>query len=418
MTDGRDLLLLSHRTPVPPLTGSVVKPHHMARVLGAAGWRVHLRCFGDAAERDAAGAAWPTHAPASIEVVPLSPARAVLAGLAGLPRGRPLTDCWYDMPAMHGIVRAAIARHGIGRAVAFSSGVAQFVPESMRRASFMELCDLDSAKFDAYVERHRWPMAAVYRMEAGRLARREREIIQSFGACSLVSERERELLRARWPDLPPDRVTVMTNGVDVDAFSPDAARAALAAVADAAELRVLDAGASPYMVFTGVMDYRPNVEAVCAFARDVFPEVRRRYPAARFTIVGNRPAPEVAALAAQDGIRVTGFVQDVRPYLARADLAVIPLRIARGIQNKALEAMACGTPVACTPATHEGIGARPGQDYWLAEGPDQWLGAIERVVQDPAARGAMARSGRAYVVEHHSWDAALTPLLRFLERGA
>ncbi len=417
MSRARDVLLLSHRAPVPPLTGANVKPHHIARVLGRAGWRVHVRAFGEQSEQ-AGTDAWGEGAPASVEFVRRSAARAGFAALRGVPLGRPLTDCWYDMPAMHGSVARAVARHGIRRAVCFSSGVAQFVPAAMRRASFVELCDLDSAKFEAYVERHRWPMSSVYRMEAHRLARREREIIETFGACSLVSERELAVLRHRWPDLAPETVAIVTNGVDVDAFSPDAATAARARVSRPEECAALAADAAPYLVFTGVMDYRPNVEAVVDFSDRVLPELRRRHPAVRFVVVGHRPAPEVKALASRPGIVVTGFVDDVRPYLARADLAVIPLSLARGIQNKALEAMACATPVACSTATHEGIGATPGRDYWTADTTQEWIDVVDRAVHDRASRDAVARSGRRFVESHHSWDSVLAPLLRFLDRQA
>ena len=172
----------------------------------------------------------------------------------------------------------------------------------------------------------------------------------------------------------------------------------------------------PKIVFTGAMGYAPNIEAVTWFARVMLPMVQARHPAARFVVVGQNPAPQVRALESLPGVVVTGTVPDVRPYLAHATVAVAPLQLARGIQNKVLEAMAMARPVVATPQAFEGIHATPGRDLLVADGPKRFAEAVAAVLD--GEHPALGQAARAAVLAGHDWNATLAPPDAMLLHGA
>jgi len=172
---------------------------------------------------------------------------------------------------------------------------------------------------------------------------------------------------------------------------------------------------APLIVFTGQMDYPPNIDAALGFARDALPRIRGRHPEARFAIVGREPAPSIRALDGQGGVEVTGAVPDVRPWLERADVVVAPLRIARGVQNKVLEAMAMGRPVVASPEAFEGIAAEAGRDLVVADGAEAEAEAVCALLHDPARAEAIGRAARAQIEARYAWSARLAPLDAMLE---
>jgi len=247
------------------------------------------------------------------------------------------------------------------------------------------------------------PAAWLSRLEARRLRRLEARLAREFDRLVVASAAEAALFRARVADVP---VEVVSNGVDVEYFRP----AADAAPAEPASV-----------VLTGTMDYAPNVDAACFFAREVLPRLRARLPDLRFRIVGRDPARAVRALAAERGVEVTGSVADVRPYLAAAAAAVAPLRVARGIQNKVLEAMAMGVPVVATSAALAGLVADPGDGARRADDADAFVREVHALVTDPAWRRRCAAAARAHVERHHRWQdhgARLLAVLRAAETPA
>jgi glycosyltransferase involved in cell wall biosynthesis len=183
---------------------------------------------------------------------------------------------------------------------------------------------------------------------------------------------------------------VLENGIDTAFFDPAAPF-----------VPVL--GQGRLITFTGQMDYRPNVEAVIGFAREILPDIRARHPDVRFAVVGRAPTAAVRALAGESVI-VTGEVPDVRGWLAASDIVVAPLMLARGVQNKVLEAMAMARPVVASPAAAEGI-AHAGT-IRVGDGPDE----VSALLEDRAAAEALGRAGRARVIARYGWDAALAPL--------
>jgi sugar transferase (PEP-CTERM/EpsH1 system associated) len=226
----------------------------------------------------------------------------------------------------------------------------------------------------------------VYAREGRKLAGWEARVAEDFDATLLVSADEAALLQRHAPHAR-DKISAFENGVDADYFSPARAYP------------------NPYpadvqgVVFTGAMDYWPNVDAVSWFAEHVFPAVREAVPAAQFTIVGSRPVEAVRALARQPGVVVTGGVPDVRPWLAHAACAVAPLRIARGVQNKVLEAMAMARPVIASAQAAEGIRAEAGRDFVLAQGEADFARAVVTRLQTPSP----AAHARDCILANYDW---------------
>jgi sugar transferase (PEP-CTERM/EpsH1 system associated) len=266
--------------------------------------------------------------------------------------------------------------------------MAQYAPAD--RPFLMDFVDVDSAKFAAYADGASGPMRRLWRRESKRLATFEREVAGRSAVSLFVSETEAALFRAR-TKLSPECVQALENGIDLDLYRP--------------EPRPDEA---PLIVFTGQMDYPPNVEAAAGFAKHAFPIVRAAHPDARFAIVGRKPDPSLSGLG--EGIEVTGAVADVRPWLVRASVVVAPLRIARGVQNKVLEAMAMGRPVVASPQAHEGIEAEAGRDLIVADGWAAEGEAVAALIGDPARAEAIGAAARACVEVRYAWDARLAPL--------
>jgi sugar transferase (PEP-CTERM/EpsH1 system associated) len=269
---------------------------------------------------------------------------------------------------------------------------------------YVDLVDIDSDKWSQYAKASRL-LRPLYRLEARRVRRLEGRLTQTAEAVTLVSEREAEDFRLRCeedglPRATTAKIRAVFNGVDLEYFQPQS---------NAGELSC---------TFVGAMDYLPNIEAVRWFATNVWPTVRERYPAARFCIVGRNPAAPVTQLAKLAGVTVTGPVDDVRPWISRSAAVVAPLQIARGIQNKVLEAMAMGRPVVATPQALAGLDVEVPQEAFCARGVEEWHDTIQRLFEDERLRAETGASARRYVETHHAWEATLQPLRRLLAASA
>jgi polysaccharide biosynthesis protein PslH len=381
------LLYLTHRIPFPPNKGDKIRSYHLLKAL-ARDYRVYLGTAIDDIDDWRHLDALREHC-AEVFAIGVRPRLARFASLRGLATGEALTVPYYRSRRMARWVRATLERHAIEKAVVFSAAMAQYVIDRPRLATLVDLVDVDSAKWRQYAPRARWPMSWVYAREAERLLEFERSIAARSVAVTLVSAAETALFLEHAPEAEGKAFTVR-NGVDAEFFAPDPARAS-----------PYSAEAAP-IVFTGAMDYWPNVDAVTWFARQVLPAVRARVPAAVFTIVGMNPAPAVRALAELPGVAVTGRVEDVRPYLQHARAVVAPLRIARGVQNKILEAMALEKTVVATSACLEGLGVRAGTEILAADDAGGFATAVGDVLAG-ATDAAIGRAARAHVVAEYGW---------------
>ena len=398
-----DLLFLAHRIPYPPNKGDKLRSYHLLKHL-AARYHVHLGTFVDEADD------W-QHVPTVTSMcggetycAPLAPLHAKLRSLTGLATGRALALPYYRDARMLRWVRDVVARHGIRKVVVFSSPMAQYVNDIDDLSRLIDFVDVDSHKWTQYAEASGSIAAWLYRREAKKLLDFEKECASRAVASIFVTRPEAQLFARLAGDAAGD-VIAIENGVDADYFSPTLA------LPKPEEWKRNDGG-NDTIVFTGAMDYRPNIDAAAWFARAVLPLVREAVPGARFYIVGARPSAEVRALARTGAVTVTGTVPDVRPYLRHAGVVVVPMRLARGIQNKALEAMAMGAPTIVSATSAAALNAVPGRDFCTADDAPSFARAVVELLGDPARRTALSLAGRAAVLEHYDWTRNLSRIDR------
>ncbi|MDR3299070.1 MAG: TIGR03087 family PEP-CTERM/XrtA system glycosyltransferase [Candidatus Accumulibacter sp.] len=393
-----NLLYLAHRLPYPPNKGDKVRSFHLLRHL-AAKHRVFLGTFIDD-PADEAHVEKLREFCAETHIARLSPKLARLGSLRGVLNGEALTLPYYRDGRLQTWVNRMIETRRIDAAVVFSSAMAQYLAAFPREKTLVDFCDVDSAKWTQYAPKHPWPLSWIYRREGERLLSHERAIAASAAHSFFVTENEKELFLRSAPECR-DKVSAMRNGVDADYFST---RHELA---------------SPYavdeipLVFTGAMDYWPNIDAVKWFAEEIFPRLETRQHGVRFYIVGRGPTAAVQALAGERVI-VTGTVPDVRPYLCHARVIVAPLRVARGVQNKVLEAMAMGLPVVVSKGCGEAIDAVAGRDFLLADGVEDYVRKIGDLLESPTLCKKMGESARRQVLERYSWETNLSAIDRYL----
>jgi sugar transferase (PEP-CTERM/EpsH1 system associated) len=388
-----EILFLAHRIPFPPDRGDKIRSWNELRHLAGLA-RVHLACFADdeaeAAQLDGLRAALGgSLGEAHVEVRRLGKGGAAARALV---TGSPISLAAFDSPKMRTFVEAVLRRPEVSSVFAFSGQMGQFVPARLHQRFVMDFADMDSAKFADYSARG-GALAPLYRRESARLFAFERETAARADASLFVSEAEARLFRER-AALPDADVRALQNGVDTAFYDPTTPPAA---------------APHPLVVFTGQMDYPPNVDAVAWFAGEVLP----RLPGAAFAIVGRNPVPAVQRLA-RNKVIVTGAVPDVRPWLSAADVVVAPLRIARGIQNKVLEAMAMARPVVASPQAFEGIEAEAGRHLLVADGAGAQAQAIASLLRDPAEAERIGAAARLRVEEGYGWAERLAPLARLL----
>ncbi|MCT2558748.1 TIGR03087 family PEP-CTERM/XrtA system glycosyltransferase [Tsuneonella sp. YG55] len=395
-----ETLFIAHRIPFPPDRGDKIRSHHLLRALAALG-PVHVATLGESAGDFAAE---PLLAEvATTHCLARRPLNLPLAGVRAMLVGKPVSLTAFDSPDLRRWIARTIAERPIDTIFVFSGQMGQYVPDDFAGRVIVDLCDVDSAKFEAYARERGGARGWIDAREGRLLAAEEARLAARAGATLLVSENEADLLRAR-VGLPEARISAVGNGIDTAYFDPDAARPHPALASEA----------GPHLVFTGQMDYPPNIAAAVRAARLMMPLVRDRHPQARFHVVGRAPTADVRALEGVNGTRVWGEVPDVRPFLAAADAALVPLAIARGVQNKVLEAMAMARPVVLTGEAATGIGGVEGRHYAIA-GDDRGLArAVLALLADGEGARAMGSAARRFVVEEKSWEAALAPLAGLL----
>ena len=385
------LLYLVHRIPYPPNKGDKIRSYHLLRHL-AERYHVHLGTFVDDAN-DWQYVDTVKDLCATAHFAPLDPLKSRVRSLGALLTNGVLSVDYYRNAALQAWVKQSMERHRISRVLVFSSPMAQYVMDVEQARRVIDFVDVDSDKWRQYAEKKPWPMSWLYGHEARQLLTYERHIAQRFDASLFVSQPEADMFRQLAPE-SKERIGYFSNGVDTEYFAPSGS------------LVNPYTDGKPAIVFTGAMDYWPNVDAVQWFADEIFPSVVKLQPDAQFYIVGARPSAQVQALASRSGVNVTGTVPDVRPYIAYASVAVAPLRIARGIQNKVLEAMAMARPVVVSPQALEGIAAEPGHDIVLASDATQLAESVIKLLQHPDQDIGMR--AREKVIARYGWTSNLS----------
>ncbi|QDU20065.1 TIGR03087 family PEP-CTERM/XrtA system glycosyltransferase [Urbifossiella limnaea] len=384
------VLYLTHRVPFPPDKGDRIRNYHMLRGLAARG-RVWLGCLADE----------PVSAETRSEldrlcervaIVPAAGTRKWLRAGWSVLSGGSISEGIFREPALFDVVRGWAKEAGFAAAVVSASSLAPYLAGDALAGvlRFVDLMDVDSQKWLDFATTVRGPKRWVYRLEARRVRKLERTLPTWTAARAVVSRAEADVYDSF---TAPGAATVASNGVDLDYFAP----------------RVVPV--EPALAFVGAMDYLPNIDGAVWFARSVWPELRAKHPEAEFRIVGRSPAPEVRRLVELPGVKVVGTVPDVRPFVLGAAAAVVPLRLARGIQNKVLEALALARPVVAAPPALAALGTTPGEHLLRAESPAEWVGACSTLLTDHARGTALGAAGRRYVEANHRWATCLDPFL-------
>ncbi len=381
--------MLSHRIPYPPHTGDKTRAYHVARHLAAKHDLTLAFLVDDPADLPGV-AALRAELGARIEFAVVRKPWATLRGLAGLALGRPLTLGYFGSRDLKERVALRLAEAPHDLVYVHSSAMAQYAAGAAPTPVIMDFVDVDSDKWAQYGQKSLPPLSWLYTAEARALRRYEAEVARWARLCLVTTDVEQALLRsfAPWAS-----TAVIPNGIDLSHFTP-----------------VRGTEGEPAIIFTGAMDYRPNIDAACHFHDEILPLIRREIPETRFYVVGLNPATSVRRLADTPGVVVTGTVPDVRPYYERALVAVAPLRMGRGVQNKVLQAMAMGVPVVATSGAARGLGAEPGQHLHVEDDPAAFAARTVGLLKRPAERQALACAARGFVEAEHSWESSLAQL--------
>lgn len=392
------LLYLVHRLPYPPDKGDKVRSYHLLRHL-CSRHEVLLGTFIDD-PADEVHLAEVRQWCADLHVERLRPWNARISSAMALASGEPLTLAYFRSRGMFRWVKESAARVRLDMALIFSSSMIQYAPPDL--PTLIDFVDVDSAKWTAYGAIRRWPLSWIYQREGRLLLDFERSSAAKAQRSFFATASEAGLFSRAAPEIA-DRVDWFGNGVDIDRFAMTSSRS------------------SPFgdseipIVFTGAMDYWPNIDGVRWFATDILPRIRQFEPRAKFYIVGRSPNSEVLALRSAH-VKVTGTVPDVRPYLQHARVVVAPLRVARGIQNKILEAMAMGVPVVTSRAAAGGVDAEQEHHLLVADSASEITNAVLRIVENGAERERLALAGRQRMISHHAWAQSMRRLDAIVQR--
>jgi sugar transferase (PEP-CTERM/EpsH1 system associated) len=387
------ILYLAHRIPYPPDKGDKIRSFHQVQLFSRK-HELDLLAFYDD-PRDAVYRKELERYCKRVTLVPIDPFRRRIFAVRSLLTGEAFTLGSFRSPGMRREVEERLTLEKFDLIFVYSSSMAQYVAR-MRIPKVIDFVDSDASKWAQYSLFKPAPVSWLYSLEARRLSIYERDMARAFDGAVFVSRREATHLKSPTLD---SKLEFIQNGINLDFFTP--------------RERGLHC---PTVVFTGAMDYYPNVDAVCCFAREVLPLIQARNPSVLFKIVGSNPASAVRRLARSRGIEVTGAVPDVRPYLAQATVSVAPLRISQGIQNKVLEALAMGIPVVASPHAAEGINGRENFPIKVAANPQEFcdyiLEFIERGILSPDEIG----SCRGNLRERFDWETNFAAFERQFER--
>ena len=397
-----NILLLTHRVPFPPNKGEKIRSFHQLKHLRELGHHVHLFSpYEDKTELayfNELRESWCT----SVTATPLKPKAIRL--LTGLIKGQSMSVAnFYDKKLQQKFDQFLLVNR-VDAIICSASSVAEYIFKSAALSTLdkkplliMDFMDVDSDKWGQYQQSSSFPMSRVYSREQRLLAEYEKKIVKQFDASYLIAQAEVTLFAQKV--ILSEKVHVMGNGLDTSVFYPPA---------------VKQLNPAPVFLFTGVMDYKPNEDAVIWFVNTCWPSIITQHPNARFVIAGMDPSADITRLANDKSIEVTGFVEDILPYYHQADIFVAPFRLARGVQNKVLQAFACALPVISTPMGAEGILCQADQNILIASTPDEFIAHANQLIAQPTLSKSIGQHALQLIQNHYSWPSQLQPLVNLL----
>ncbi|MFQ3192714.1 MAG: sugar transferase (PEP-CTERM/EpsH1 system associated) [Paraglaciecola sp.] len=397
------ILFISHRVPFPPNKGEKIRTFHQLKHLRELGHHIHLFSpYEDKTELahfNQLRETWCT----SVEATPLKPKAIRL--LTGLVKGQPMSVANFYDKTLQQKFDQFLSGSTVDAIICSASSVAEYIFKStalptldIKPLLIMDFMDVDSDKWGQYQQSSSFPMSMVYAREQRLLAEYEKNIVKQFDASYLIAQAEVTLFNQNV--MQSDKVQVMGNGLDTSVFYPP---------------KIKQPNPAPVFLFTGVMDYKPNEDAVIWFVNTCWPSIITQHPNAKFVIAGMNPSADINQLANDNSIEVTGFVDDILPYYQQADIFVAPFRLARGVQNKVLQAFACALPVISTPMGAEGILCQADQDILIASTPDEFIAQANQLIAQPKLAESIGQSALHIIKQHYSWQGQLQPLVNLLD---
>jgi sugar transferase (PEP-CTERM/EpsH1 system associated) len=389
-----NILYICHRFPYPPKRGGKIRPFNMIRHLAAS----HdvtvaslVRSRSEAEEGQGIGAHCARFVMGRVHD-PVQWARTVVR----LPTLKPSSMGFFYSARLKSRIAAVLQERRFDLVFVHCSSVAPYVAHVRDVPKILDFGDMDSQKWLEYARFKPFPLSLGYQLEGLKMERAERLLARSFDVCTATT-------RGEWETLESYRTGVASdwfpNGVDSEYFSPGQ-----------------DAYEADTICFVGRMDYYPNQECMFDFCANTLPRIRLVRPGVKLLIVGADPSPAVRKLAELPNVEVTGSVPDVRPYVRRSALMVAPLNIARGTQNKILEAMAMGVPVVTSQIAAGGVDAVPGEHLLVGRSPADYCEAVLSILADPALRARLSAAGRERMLSHHAWPRSMQRLDAIIER--
>lgn len=385
------ILFITHRIPYPPNKGDKIRAFNIIRHLSRK-HSISLACLADDID-DLKYRAELKKFCYSVDSVYLNTFWAKIRSIVCLFSSLPLTLAYFYSRKLKRIVREKLRNEKFGLIFIYSSSMAQYVLDAGPVPKIMDFVDVDSDKWRQYADYKAFPKNIIYRIEEKRLRRYEKTIATSVNQSIVTSQAEAELFKSAIPGI---HISPVPNGVDYEYYKPD-----------------YSSQKENSLIFMGQMDYFANVDGILYFYREILPLIREKIPSIKLYIVGGRPAKELIRLN-NNGVVVTGYVRDARPYVRKSAVCVVPLRIARGVQNKILEAMAMGVPVVTTSEANKGINAKDKEEIFINDNPAGFAESVLDLMNNPELRATVAAKARRFVESKFNWEQNLQKLEEIL----
>lgn len=393
-----NILVISHRIPYPANKGEKIRTfnqikhlaeqNHTVSIISPIEEDIEAEFAGQLSEFD------------NITVVTKKLTVKPLRLLKGMIQQKALSVANFYTKSLQALIDEHINAEVYDAIICTSSAMAEYIYQSkvfetlkLKPMLLMDFMDLDSDKWQQYASKSSFPMKWVYQREAKTLSAYEYAIQKKFDACFFIADAEVNLFKQQNNQI--ENVFTLGNGLNTKEFYP---------------AKSSPDNASPVFIFTGVMDYKPNVDAVVWFVENVWSGILERYSEARFIIAGMNPNKQVLELKKFVGIEVTGYVDDILPYYHQADYFVAPFRLARGVQNKVLQAFACGLPVISTPMGAEGIDCQHNKDILIVEQPNEFVDCLNMLECNDDLKNALKKNALSLINDHYSWEGKLKVL--------
>lgn len=391
------ILVITQRVPFPPNKGEKLRTYHQIEYLRNLGHSLTVLSPIDSSLEQ--NNAYELSRALDIKVVTKALSHKLVRFTRGILTGQSLSEANFFCDALMKEVNKYAAKSDAILCSASSLSKYVFGLSIEKKPTLLiDFMDVDSDKWLQYANSTRWPMSLIYKREHKLIKLLEQKAIAHFDYGFIIAQAEYNLFHTSVAKA--ENLHILGNGIDQDEFSPN-----------------YQASEYIHFLFTGVMDYKPNVDAVIWFVKNCWEDIKKQVPQAKLTLAGMNPTKKVEALSKDTTIEVTGFVEDVMPFFNRADVFIAPFQIARGVQNKVLQAMACAIPVVSTSLGAEGIICEHDQNMLIADSPETFVSACVSLAMNSRKREEIGNKANQTITDNYSWNSILRPLEDAINKG-